>query len=81
MGQGKWCSGTFNLQPSSGIFEEHSPLRDCLVSFCIHSNFASGPGEAHLWGALDESCSSMCHCAAWGKLAQKCLKALGLSFP
>ena len=39
------------------------------------------PSETRIWGALDEGCNSTCHSTAWGRLAEKRLKALGLSFP
>ena len=38
------------------------------------------PSETRIWGALDEGCNSTCHSTAWGRLAEKRLKALGLSF-
>ena len=39
------------------------------------------PSEPHIWGALDEGCSSTCHSRAWGDLVEWKLKSFGLGFP
>ena len=39
------------------------------------------PEEDHIWGALDEGCSSTCHSKAWGELAEHRLRYFDLTFP
>ena len=38
------------------------------------------PDEDHVWGALDEGCSSTCQSKSWGELAEDRLMHHGLTF-